>query len=105
MKIPLQKAFEIIQDASAVIINESTLLYPRLSDLTDDEANEFLYFNWDEEGLEYSLKFCEGDNQEVEIVGSSMFFYDADANGKEDHTQITILVPQRLEVDPLEERL
>lgn len=97
MKIPLQKAYQILEDASAVIIDGSVLLYPALSELEDDELNEFLYFQWEEEGLEYNLKFNEGDNQEVEVIGSSMFLYDTDADGEEDHTQITILVPQKLE--------
>lgn len=106
MKIPLQKAFQILQDASAVIINDDVVLYPSLSDLEDDESNEFLYLEWDYEGLEYNLKFNEGDNQEVEVVGSSMFLYDTDSEcSATDHTQITILVAQNLEVEPLEERL
>jgi hypothetical protein len=97
MKIPLQKAYQILEDSSAFIINDHALVYAGFDDLTGEEDNEFLYFSWDEEGLGYSLKFREGDNQEVEIVGSSMFLYDTDANGKEDHTQITILVPKQLE--------
>jgi hypothetical protein len=105
MKIPLQKAFEILQDASAVIINDQIVVYPSLSELEDDELNEFLSFSWNEGGLEYILKFNEGDNQEVSVIGSSMFLYDTDTMDEDDHTQITILVPQNLEVEPLEERL
>jgi hypothetical protein len=33
----------------------------------------------------------------VKIVGSSMFLYDTDANGEEDHTQLTILITKELE--------
>lgn len=97
MKIPLQKAFEILEDASAVIINDSVLVYPSLSDLKDDELNEFLYFQWEEEGLEYNLKFNEGDNQEVEVIGSSMFLYDTDTMNENDYTHITILTTKELE--------
>ena len=96
-KITLKEAFQILEDASAVIINDSVLVYPSLSDLEDDELNEFLYLEWDEGGLEYNLKFNEGDNQEVSVVGLSMFLYDTDANGEEDHTQITILTAKSLE--------
>jgi len=60
-------------------------------------TNEFLYIQWEDEGLEYTLKFCEGDNQEVKVVGSSMFLYDTDSNGEKDHTQITILITKELE--------
>jgi hypothetical protein len=105
MKIPLQKAFQILQDASAVIINDQIVVYPCLADLDGDDTNEFLSITWDEGGLEYSLKFNEGDNQEVGVFGSSMFLYDTDTMDEDDHTQITILVPQNLEVEPLEERL
>lgn len=105
MKIPLQKAFEILQDASAIIVNDQIVVYPSLSDLEDDDTNEFLSISWDEGGLEYILKFNEGDNQEVSVIGSSMFLYDTDTMDEDDHTQITILVPQNLEVEPLEERL
>jgi hypothetical protein len=61
------------------------------------DENEFLFFRWDDGGLEYTLKFCEGDNQEVKLVGSSMFLYDTDADGKEDYTQLTILITKELE--------
>jgi hypothetical protein len=95
--ITLKEAYQILEDASAVIINDSIVLYPALSDLEDSDENEFMYFTWDDEGLEYSLKFNEGDNQEVKISGSSMFLYDTDANDDNDDTQITILTAKELE--------
>jgi len=96
-KITLKEAYQILEDASAIILDGSVLVYPALSDLEDDDTNEFLYIQWDDEGEGYNLKFCEGDNQEVKIVGSSMFLYDTDSNGEEDHTQITILTTKELE--------
>ena len=95
--IPLEEAYKILEDASAVIINDSIVVYPALSDLEYSDENEFMYFQWDDEGLEYYLKFCEGDNQEVKICGSSMFLFDTDANDEDDHTQITILTTKKLE--------
>jgi len=95
--ITLKEAYQILEDSSAFIINDHVLVYAGFDDLTGSDENEFLYFSWDEEGLEYSLKFCEGDNQEVKISGSSMFLYDTDADGEEDHTQITILTTKNLE--------
>jgi hypothetical protein len=95
--ITLKEAYNILQDANAVIINDDVVLYPSLWELRDDDTNEFLFFRWDDGGLEYALIFCEGDNQEVKLVGSSMFLYDTDANGEEDHTQITILITKELE--------
>jgi hypothetical protein len=96
-KITLKEAYNILENASAVILNDDVVLYPSLWELRDDETNEFLYFRWDDGGLEYALTFNEGDNQEVKISGSSMFLYDTDSNGDEDHTQITILITKELE--------
>ena len=96
-KITLKEAYQILQDASAIILDDSVLVYPALSELKDDDTNEFLYVQWDDEGEGYNLKFNEGDNQEVRIVGSSMFLYDTDSNEDEDHTQITILTIKELE--------
>jgi len=96
-KITLTEAHQILEDASAIILDDSVLVYPSLSDLEDDDTNEFLYIEWEDEGEGYNLKFMEGDNQEVRVVGSSMFLYDTDADGEEDHTQITILTTKELE--------
>jgi hypothetical protein len=95
--ITLKEAYQILEDASAVIIDDDVVLYPSLDPISGDELNEFLFFRWDDGGLEYTLKFLEGDNQEVKIVGSSMFLYDTHANREEDHTQITILTTKELE--------
>jgi hypothetical protein len=95
--ITLTEAHRILEDASAVIINDDVVLYPSLDMIEGSDENEFLFFRWDDGGLEYTLKFCEGDNQEVKVVGSSMFLYDTHANREEDHTQITILTTKELE--------
>jgi hypothetical protein len=93
-KITLKEAYNILQDASAIILDDSVLVYPALSDLEDDDTNEFLYIQWDDEGEGYNLKFCEGDNQEVEVAGSSLFFY---AVGDIYRTEVTILTKKELE--------
>ena len=95
--ITLKEAYQILLDANAVIIDNDVVLYPSLWELTDDETNEFLYFQWKNRGREYNLKFNEGDNQEVKVVGSSMFLYDTDSEGEDDHIQITILITKKLE--------
>jgi hypothetical protein len=96
-KITLKEACDILENASAIIIEDNVVVYPSLYELEDDDTNEFLYVQWDNEGDVYSLKFNEGDNQEVEVIGSSMFLYDTDAEGDNDHTQITILTTKELE--------
>ena len=96
--ITLTQAYHILEDASAVVVDDDTLVYPSLDMISGDEDNEFLYLQWESDGGRlFNLKFNEGDNQEVKIVGSSMFLYDTDANGEEDHTQITILTTKELE--------
>jgi len=96
--IPLEEAYNILAEASAIIVDDGVLVYPTLSDLEFSDENEFLYITWsDEDGQEYDLHFAEGDNQEVKISGSSMFLIDTDAEGEEDATQITILTGKELE--------
>jgi len=93
-KITLKEAYRILEDASAVIIDDDVVLYPSLSELKEDDTNEFLFFRWDDGGFEYVVRFEEWRNQEVEVVGSSMFLY---AEGDNEHTQITILTTKELE--------
>ena len=95
--IALKEAHQILENASAIIIDDSVLVYPSLWDLQDDDTNEFLYLGWEDEGLGYNLKFNEGDNQVVKVSGSSIFLLDMDAGDEEDHTQITILTTKELE--------
>ena len=94
--ITLKEAYQILENANAIIIDDSALVYPCLSKLENDDTNEFLYVQWDDEGQGYNLKFNEGDNQEIRVAGSSMFLYDTDAKGNMD-TQITILTTKKLE--------
>jgi hypothetical protein len=92
--ITLKEAYQILEDASAIIIDDGVLAFPSLLDLKKDDTNEFMYISWDYDGCDYSARFEEWRNQEVEVVGSSMFLY---ANGDTDHTQITILTTKELE--------
>ena len=96
--IPLQDAHKILEDASAIIVDDGVLVYPALADLEFSDENEFLYITWsDEDGQEYDLHFAEGDNQEVKISGSSIFLLDTDAEDDTDAIQLTILTTNELE--------
>ena len=95
--ITLKEAYHILEDASAVIIDNDVVLCPSLEPISGDELHEFLFFRWDDGWLELTLKFLEGDNQEVKISGSSMFLYDTESEGENDHIQITILTTKELE--------
>ena len=96
--IPIEEAYKILEDASAIILDDGVLVYPALSDLEFSDENEFLYITWtDDEGQEYDLHFAEGDNQQVKVSGSSIFLLDTDAEAEEDAIQITILTTKELE--------
>jgi hypothetical protein len=95
--ISLDQAYHILENAFAVIVDDNVLVYFSLSQLTDDDDNEFMYLSWTDYGREYNLKFTQGDNPSVRIEGSSMFLYDTDSTNEHDHTQITVLVPQKLD--------
>jgi hypothetical protein len=96
--IPLEEAYKILEDASAVIIDDNVLVYPALKELEFSDENEFMYLTWtDDEGQEYALKFAEGDNQQVKVSGSSIFLLDTYAEAEEDAIQITIITTKELE--------
>lgn len=90
--IPLADAFRILENASAVII-DNVVTYPTLDDLTGEADNQFLLLSWDDEGSEFNVKFREGDNTSVILVGSSMLLKDSDGN----ETQVSILEPANIE--------
>jgi len=61
--------------------------------LTGESDNQFGYISGvDGEGQEYSAQFQEGENQEVKIVGSSMFLIDDEG----EEVQLSILEPAKL---------
>lgn len=92
--ITLKEAHQILEDCSAVIVDNNVLTYPSVSDLEDDEFNDFLYLSWiDDEGYEYEARFYEGENQTVKVFGSSMILID----NEDQKVQISILEPKSLE--------
>jgi len=96
-RIQLKEAYEILQNASAVIIDDLALVYPGLADLEGNAENEFLFVTWEDRGEEYYLKFNEGGNASVRVVGDSLFLYNTDADSDGDFTKVTILRTVNLE--------
>jgi hypothetical protein len=92
-EITLKEAYEILEDASAVIIDDNVLVYPGLYDITGDLKNEFLYISWREDGEEYEVSFLEGHNQTCPVSGSSLFLKDSEG----EDTQLTILTTKSLD--------
>jgi len=91
-EITLQEAHTILENCSAIVIDDNILLYPSLEDLTGEPENEFLYLSWNEEGEDFEVKFLEKDNPKVTTSGCSLFLVDTEGN----ENQITILSPQKL---------
>lgn len=92
--ISLKEAYDILENSSAVVIDDNALMYAGLHDLEDDDSNVFLTLSYtDDEGLIFEYNFAEGDNQEIKVLGSSMFLEDIDG----EECQLTILCPQNLE--------
>jgi predicted peroxiredoxin len=91
MLIPLEKAIEILENASAIVANDTALVYPAFREYVDDDV--FMYLSWDSEGLEFHLEFQEELNKEVEVVGSSMFLKRMVEDDEIETEQLTILVP------------
>jgi len=74
--ISLAESFSRLEQAAAVIVDDTVLTYPGLSDLDGEDTNEFLCVNWtDEDGWDYSIVANEADNREVIVndVGQLVF--------------------------------
>lgn len=90
--ITLQEAYNILEDCSAVIIDDNVLVYPSLDELSGDLKNEFLCLSWEEDGENFEVRFLEGQNQNVQVSGSSLFLIDSEG----EDNQLTILEPKVL---------
>ena len=90
--ITLKKAHEILENASAVIWCNG-VCYPSVCDFKDVDENIFLILKIFDGDDYYFAEFTEGYNQEVKVVGSSMFLIDSNKQ----EVQVSILVPENLE--------
>jgi hypothetical protein len=87
--ISLAAAFTILDDADAIVV-ENFITDIGLSDLNGESENLFLALSWrDDDGADYIVKFCEGQNSVVKVNGSDLFLVDCDG----DEVQITVLAP------------
>lgn len=75
--ITLQRAYELLEQAAAVIIDGDALVYPALDKLTGEPHNEWLLLRWGEaygEGM--TTRFTEED-QEILFDGSRIEIRDS----------------------------
>lgn len=78
--ISLNEAYQLLEKAIGVILDKNgKIVYPSLSQLTDDDEHEFLYLSWDDRmGYEYDVRFKQGNNSQVNLSEYSMFLTDID---------------------------
>lgn len=87
--ITLQEAYDLIENAIAVRIDNDGLCYPSLWELDGNPENEWLYLSWgDSDYNEFAIKFIEED-QEIYFDGSTIYMKDGDG----DDCELTLLVP------------
>jgi hypothetical protein len=91
--IPLKRAFDILLESTAVVIDGNVLLYPSLDQLTGEDENEFLYVGWEYEGLEYNIRFVEENNREVLVENGTLILKDSD----DDEVRIQPLVEMKID--------
>lgn len=91
-QISLVEAVQLLNDCSAVIVNDNVLTYPSVEDLNDDDDNEFLYLGWTDDGLDYSMKVEEGNNRSVKIEDNQMILVDDEG----DEFSLTLLTTMKL---------
>lgn len=90
MTIPLSQAVDILQCASAVIIDDEAVTFPSIDSLTGDADHEFLFIRWsNDDGYEFSERFTEGVNANIIVEGSQLCIRDDEG----ELVKITILVP------------
>jgi len=90
-KITLIETYELIGNASAIIIDNDALMYPSLDCLTGDPDNEWMYCEWECEGLTFCRKFIE-EEQDIYFDGSTITMQDSEG----DEVDIKLLIPMDL---------
>ena len=93
MTLTFAQAFQILENASAVILpNEPgcPLIYPAVHD--DNESSDFMEMGWNDEEYRYDMLFYTVDNQVVEVKDNSLVCIDSTGTPVE----IVILMPMTL---------
>ena len=94
MKITLDKAIELLNQAAAIILPDeegTPLMYPSVSADEDD----FLSMSWtDEEGLEFTIDCLREKNEEVEVINNSLLEF----NDGGTTVRVQLLMPISIEV-------
>ena len=94
MKIKLQEAFDLLRAADVVRVTDlGGFIEPAISfsDIEGKPDNEFMYISWDDDRGEFSARFIEEHNTEVERDGHKIVL--TDDEGSEFEFNLFRLVP------------
>ncbi len=89
MKISLSLAYDLLSNSNAVSFEGETGSVVAFANLLGEKDKNFITIDWFEPGNKsfYGYEFPKALNQEVELIGSSMFLKDDDG----DELQLTLL--------------
>lgn len=88
----MEEAYDLLEQASAVIVDDNAVTYPTLDVFTGEPDNEWLFIKWEnDEGQEFSVKFNE--RAAPKISGGKLVMVDHEG----EETTITLLQVWRLE--------
>ena len=74
--ITLGKAWDLLNDCVAVVVNDEHLSFTSLDLLKGEDDNQFLFVGWECDKVKFNTKFLEKDNQEVRVVDFYMYLID-----------------------------
>jgi hypothetical protein len=73
----LEDALDVLDDCSALILDDDILMYPRIiKDLKNEDNQKIFCLQWTEGEDTFEIVFVEEDNQSVGYSGSTMFLID-----------------------------
>lgn len=93
--ITLEKAWDLLNECVAVVVNDEQLSFPSLDTIKLDDDNQFLFVGWECDKVKFNIKFCEKDNQEVRVV--DFYMYLIDSEGEE--VSLNLLFGRKIEVE------
>ncbi len=75
MKVSLNKVEFYINSAEAVLLidNDRQIVRHRMAPLTGEKDNQWLYIAWANKHEDYSIKFIEENNREIEVSEERIF--------------------------------
>lgn len=94
MIISLKKAYELLENCSAIMVDANALVYPVMYEQGIKSNNhDFMELKWEADDSYYEITFSKDENEEVEIQCDCMFLKE------EDGTKHCITLLQPLDIE------